>query len=68
MEELAALGASVHTCSRNQTEIDQCVEEWRNMGFNVSGSVCDVLIKEQRENLIQTVSSVFHGNLNILVI
>lgn len=37
------------------------------MGFKVTGSVCDLLHREQRENLIETVSSVFHGKLNILV-
>ncbi|XP_022159091.1 senescence-associated protein 13-like isoform X2 [Momordica charantia] len=67
VEELAALGASVHTCSRNQVELDQILQQWRNQGFQVSGSVCDVLVKEQREKLIETVSSLFGGKLNILV-
>lgn len=67
MEELAALGAAVHICSRNQTEISERVQEWESKGFKVSGSVCDLTSKAQREELIQTVSSVFHGKLNILV-
>ncbi|XVF76669.1 hypothetical protein PTKIN_Ptkin13bG0285400 [Pterospermum kingtungense] len=67
VEELATLGAVVHTCSRNQTELDERLQEWKSKGFKVSGSVCDVSSREQREKLMETVSSVFDGKLNILV-
>ncbi|XVE76418.1 hypothetical protein DITRI_Ditri12bG0171100 [Diplodiscus trichospermus] len=67
VEELAALGAAVHTCSRNQTELDERLKEWQSKGFKVSGSVCDLSSREQREKLMETVSSVFDGKLNILV-
>uniref|UniRef100_A0A7N2M4X1 Tropinone reductase n=1 Tax=Quercus lobata TaxID=97700 RepID=A0A7N2M4X1_QUELO len=68
VEELAALGAAVHICSRNQTEINERVREWESKGFKLSGSVCDLTSKAQREELIKTVSSVFHGKLNILIL
>ncbi|KAH7514491.1 hypothetical protein FEM48_Zijuj11G0095100 [Ziziphus jujuba var. spinosa] len=64
VEELAGFGANIHTCSRNQNELDQCLAEWKSKGFQVSGSVCDVLYRDQREKL--TVSSLFEGKLNIL--
>ncbi|KAJ4704617.1 Tropinone reductase-like [Melia azedarach] len=67
VEELAGLGAVVHTCSRNQTELQKCLQEWKSMGLTVTGSVCDLLYRDQREKLMEIVSSVFHGNLNILV-
>ncbi|KAH7514488.1 hypothetical protein FEM48_Zijuj11G0094800 [Ziziphus jujuba var. spinosa] len=67
VEELAGLGATVHTCSRNQTEINKRLQEWESQGFKVSGSVCDVGSSSQREELIKTVSSVFDGKLNIFV-
>lgn len=67
VEELAALGAVVHTCSRNQAEINERLQEWQSKGFKVSGSVCDLSSREQREKLMETVSSVFYGKLNILV-
>ncbi|GMJ12128.1 hypothetical protein like AT5G06060 [Hibiscus trionum] len=67
VEELAALGAVVHTCSRNQTELNERLEEWKNKGFKVSGSVCDLSSRDLREKLMETVSSVFDGKLNILV-
>nr|GMD45039.1 tropinone reductase homolog At5g06060-like [Ipomoea batatas] len=67
VEELAGFGAEVYTCSRNQKELDQKVQEWQAKGFNVSGSVCDLASREQRKQLIDTVSSVFNGKLNILV-
>lgn len=67
MEELAGFGATIHTCSRNQKELDEKIQEWKGKGFKVTGSVCDLSSKEQREQLIQTVSSVLEGKLDILV-
>ncbi|XP_058003072.1 tropinone reductase homolog isoform X2 [Hevea brasiliensis] len=67
VEELAGFEVAVHTCSRNQKELDQCLQEWKNKGFKVTGSVCDVSHRDQREKLMQTVSSIFTGKLNILV-
>ncbi|CAI8612705.1 unnamed protein product [Vicia faba] len=67
VEELAEFGAAVHICSRNEDDINKCLEEWKSKGFNVTGSVCDILSHEQRKTLIENVSSIFHGKLNILV-
>lgn len=67
VEELAGLGAVVHTCSRNEVELNKCLKEWQRKGFVVTGSVCDVTSPDQREALIQEVGSKFSGKLNILV-
>ncbi|CAL0302684.1 unnamed protein product [Lupinus luteus] len=67
VEELAEFGATVHICARNQTDIDKCLEEWKDKGLSVTGSVCDVLYSHQRQSLMETVASIFHGKLNILV-
>ncbi|KAL6336675.1 hypothetical protein AAG906_035989 [Vitis piasezkii] len=67
VEELAAFGATVHTCSRNQEELDQRLQEWKNKGFKVSASLCDVSSRSQRTQLMETVSSIFDGKLSILV-
>ncbi|CAH2049829.1 unnamed protein product, partial [Thlaspi arvense] len=67
VEELCSLGAAVHTCSRNETALEECLEEWRRKGLMVTGCVCDVSSRGQREKLMETVSSVFSGKLNILV-
>ncbi|BAT84499.1 hypothetical protein VIGAN_04189800 [Vigna angularis var. angularis] len=67
VEELAEFGAAIHVCSRKQDDIDKCLEEWKKKGFNVTGSVCDVKHRDQRLKLMETVSSVFQGRLNILV-
>lgn len=67
VEELAALGAAVHTCSRNEVELNRCLEEWSANGFSVTGSVCDASSRAQREQLLEKVSSVFNGKLNILI-
>ncbi|KDO52384.1 hypothetical protein CISIN_1g024752mg [Citrus sinensis] len=67
VEELAAFGAIVHTCSRNETELNQRIQEWKSKGLQVSGSVCDLKIRAQREKLMETVSSQFDGKLNILI-
>ncbi|XP_044481728.1 tropinone reductase homolog At2g29170-like [Mangifera indica] len=67
VEEFAELGASVHTCSRNEAELKECIHEWENKGFKVSGSVCDVSSRPEREKLMKQVSSLFNGKLNILI-
>ena len=67
VEELAEFGASVYTCSRNEAELNKCLREWQDKGFLVSGSVCDVSSREQREKFIEQVASAFNGKLNILV-
>ncbi|KAM5560202.1 tropinone reductase [Rosa sericea] len=67
VDELAGLGATVHTCARNQAQLEERVREWKNKGFKVSGSVCDINSKSEREELIKTVSTIFDGKLNILV-
>ncbi|XP_022139331.1 tropinone reductase homolog At5g06060 [Momordica charantia] len=67
VEELAALGASVHTCSRNEAELNRCLKEWEGKGFVVRGSVCDASSRTHRERLMQEVESAFNGRLNILV-
>ncbi|KAH9736101.1 Tropinone reductase [Citrus sinensis] len=67
VEELAAFGAIVHTCSRNETELNQRIQEWKSKGLQVSGNACDLKIRAQREKLMETVSSQFDGKLNILI-
>lgn len=67
MEELSEMGAIVHTCSRNEAELHQRLQEWNAKGFKVSGSVCDASSRDQRTELIEKVSSIFNGKLNILV-
>ena len=67
MEELAGLGARIHTCFRTETELNEYLRDWEGKGFEVTGSVCDVSSRAQREKLIETVPSKFNGKLNILV-
>ncbi|CAN1257380.1 Tropinone reductase homolog At5g06060, partial [Linum perenne] len=67
VEELAGLGAKVHTCSRNEDELNQFLQQCQGKGFSVSGSVCDVSSPSQREKLINDVSALYNGTLNILV-
>ncbi|XP_059429422.1 tropinone reductase homolog At2g29360-like [Corylus avellana] len=67
VEELAALGATVHTCSRNEADVNKCVREWEAKGFRVTGSVCDLSSRAQREELMNTISHQFNGKLNILI-
>ncbi|KAJ0020177.1 hypothetical protein Pint_32714 [Pistacia integerrima] len=59
--------AIVHTCSRNESELKKCLREWEKKGFKVSGSVCGVSSRQEREKLMKQVSSLFNGKLNILI-
>nr|AXU39908.1 noroxomaritidine/norcraugsodine reductase 1 [Narcissus papyraceus] len=67
VEELAGFGARVHTCSRNKAELNVCLQEWEKLKLDVTGSVCDVSSRTEREKLMEEVSSVFNGKLNILI-
>ncbi|RZR79324.1 hypothetical protein BHM03_00005028 [Ensete ventricosum] len=66
VEELARLGAAVHTCSRNEADLNKCLRKWEAEGFKVTGSVCDVSSPVEREKLMEIVRSTFDGKLNIL--
>ncbi|XP_021316503.1 tropinone reductase homolog At2g29360 isoform X1 [Sorghum bicolor] len=68
VEELAALGARVHTCSRNAAELEECRRRWaEDKGLQVTVSACDVAVRADREALMDTVKDVFAGKLDILV-
>ncbi|KAK0592850.1 hypothetical protein LWI29_026555 [Acer saccharum] len=67
VEELSGLGATIHTCSRNEAELMDCLKEWNSKGILVTGSVCDASISEQRVSLIKEVESRYQGKLDILV-
>ncbi|KAD4586040.1 hypothetical protein E3N88_23641 [Mikania micrantha] len=53
VEELVELGAAVHTCSRNKTKLNQCLQEWSVKGFTVTGSICDVTSRPHRQQLLE---------------
>ncbi|KAL0404691.1 UNVERIFIED_CONTAM: Tropinone reductase 1 [Sesamum radiatum] len=67
VEELGGFGARIHTCSRNERELNERIQEWKGKGFEVSGSVCDLSSRTQREELMHTVAQLFDAKLNILV-
>ncbi|XP_013622089.1 PREDICTED: tropinone reductase homolog At2g29300-like isoform X2 [Brassica oleracea var. oleracea] len=67
VEELANFGAKIHVRDISETLLNQSLNEWEKKGFQVKGSVCDVTSRSERETLIQNVSSLFDGKLNILV-
>ncbi|KAI3472712.1 hypothetical protein Pfo_031067, partial [Paulownia fortunei] len=66
VEELAWLGATVHTCVRNEDELEKYLRAWEDEGLGVTGSVCDVSSQADRGKLLDSISSVFDGKLNIL--
>lgn len=67
VEELAGFGARIHVCDISEVLLNKSLTEWEKKGFEVSGSVCDVTSRPEREILMQTVSLLFDGKLNILV-
>ncbi|XP_023639987.1 tropinone reductase homolog At2g30670 isoform X3 [Capsella rubella] len=67
VEELAGLGARIYVCDISETLLNQSLSEWEKKGFQVSGSICDVSSHSEREKLMQAVSKMFDGKLNILV-
>ncbi|KAK1305343.1 hypothetical protein QJS10_CPB11g01719 [Acorus calamus] len=67
VEELVGFGASVHTCARNETDLNESLRRWRDLGLSVTGSTCDVSSRAERERLMERVKEVFDGKLDILV-
>ncbi|GJN25760.1 hypothetical protein PR202_gb13631 [Eleusine coracana subsp. coracana] len=67
VEELAGFGARVHTCARNAAELEACRRKWEEKGFVVTVSVCDVSVRADREQLMDTVKDTFGGKLDILL-
>ncbi|WZZ54689.1 hypothetical protein YC2023_054796 [Brassica napus] len=57
-EELASFGAKVHVCDISETLLNQSLSEWEKKGFKVSGSVCDVTSRPEKETLIQKMNNV----------
>jgi len=65
-QSLATHGASVMVCSRKASNVEAAVSKLRADGHTVSGVVCHVGKREDRDNLIQeTVAQ--YGGLDILV-
>nr|GMD87459.1 tropinone reductase homolog At2g29260, chloroplastic-like [Ipomoea batatas] len=67
VEELVGLGATVHTCARSEEELGKCLRGWKEEGFEVSGSVCDVSSRPDREKLMEAVSSTFTKDFSTLL-
>ncbi|VVB09083.1 unnamed protein product [Arabis nemorensis] len=67
VEELAGCGAIIHTCARDESRLNECLSEWKQKGFQVTGSVCDASSWTDREKMIKTVSSLFDAKLSILI-
>ncbi|XP_078175450.1 tropinone reductase homolog At5g06060-like [Carex rostrata] len=67
VEELARFGVAVHTCSRNEEELNTMLNQCKLMNLRVTGSVCDVSNRSQREELMDKIRTIFNGKLDILV-
>ncbi|KAF0925443.1 hypothetical protein E2562_016663 [Oryza meyeriana var. granulata] len=73
VEELAGFGARVHTCSRNDADLQECLRRWNaaagegGLTAPVTASVCDVSVRGDREALVAAARRAFGGRLDILV-
>ncbi|CAD6255922.1 unnamed protein product [Miscanthus lutarioriparius] len=67
VEELAAFGVRVHTCSRSAADLEACRRRWSEMGLDVTVTACDLAVRADRETLMETVKATFDGKLDILV-
>uniref|UniRef100_A0A0E0JT76 Uncharacterized protein n=1 Tax=Oryza punctata TaxID=4537 RepID=A0A0E0JT76_ORYPU len=80
VEELAGFGVRVHTCSRHDADLQDCLRRWNAAGEGglglglagaaapaVTGSVCDVSVRGDREALVAAAREALGGRLDILV-
>ncbi|KAK9186217.1 hypothetical protein WN943_026581 [Citrus x changshan-huyou] len=66
VEEFGVLGGIVHTCARNEAELNECLREWKTKGFKVTGSVCDASSRAEREKLIKQLKQQIKPKLDCL--
>ncbi|KAI3985506.1 hypothetical protein MKX01_033820 [Papaver californicum] len=50
VEELAGLGAIVHMTARSENDIEQCLRNWKEKGYEVTDSVCDASVPADRRS------------------
>lgn len=67
VEYLATKGAKVFACDIKDKELNEYVSELTAKGYTVQGEKCDVTKTEQVTSLIEKVSKVFGGKLDVLV-
>lgn len=68
-----SFGCKILTCARNENELNECIQEWREKGCDVRGCVADVSTTEGRNTLMEAVKALIKddcanpGKLDILV-
>ncbi|KAL6133774.1 hypothetical protein ACLB2K_066008 [Fragaria x ananassa] len=62
LEELAGLGATVHTCARNKALIDERVREWKNKSFTVNNAAI-VTLRGTTDYSLEDFSSMMSSNV-----
>ena len=69
VDELAGTwGAKVFTCARSKDLMEQCLQDWKQAGWNCEGIVADVTTTEGRDTLVKAVREWLNGRaLDILV-
>ncbi|KAL6616654.1 hypothetical protein ACP70R_038924 [Stipagrostis hirtigluma subsp. patula] len=69
VEELAGFGVRVHTCSRSDDDLQECLRRWgADEGLaRVTASVCDVSVRGDRERLVAAAREELGSRLDILV-
>ncbi|MEW5317611.1 MAG: hypothetical protein WDW38_008895 [Sanguina aurantia] len=66
VQEFGRLGARVFTCARSASELEATLAELTAEGLCVQGSVADVAIASEREELVAKVKEAFGGKLDVL--
>ncbi|EAZ14722.1 hypothetical protein OsJ_04647 [Oryza sativa Japonica Group] len=70
VEELAGFGVRVHTCSRHDADLQDCLRRWNaadggglggGAAAPVTASVCDVSVRGDREALVAAARAAFAG-------
>lgn len=68
VSELASLGCHVLTCSRSESDLNECISNWHENGLEqIYGIVADVSTEEGREALIEKAKELFDNKLDVLI-
>mmetsp|Transcript_9482 Transcript_9482/g.9541 ORF Transcript_9482/g.9541 Transcript_9482/m.9541 type:complete len:299 (-) Transcript_9482:83-979(-) len=67
VEECCDMSGRVFTCSRNEKELNECLQAWNEKGYDVGGVVADVSKHEDREKLVSCALKFFNNKIHVLV-
>ncbi|CDW80890.1 dehydrogenase reductase sdr family member 4 [Stylonychia lemnae] len=66
-ERIAREGGEVFICSSQQSNVDEAIKKFKEMGLNISGTTCNISKSQDRKKVLEIIEQK-HGRLDVLVL